>query len=112
MIYIGILLLIVFMAVGMPIGAALGLAGFLGVTIVDGIDLAGKFVMIQPFRDVASYSLMTMPLFVLMAELMDRAGFAKDAYVACYKCLGHKRGGLAIATIIGGAAFGACSGSS
>ena len=112
MIYIGILLLIVFMAVGMPIGAALGLAGFLGVGIVDGFELAGKFAMIQPFRDVASYSLMTMPLFVLMAELMDRAGFAKDAYVACYKCLGHKRGGLAIATIIGGAAFGACSGSS
>ncbi len=109
---IGVICLLVLLVLGMPIGFCLGVSGFLGLAAVQGFDMAAKIIMTSPFRSVASYTLVTIPLFVLMAEIMDVTGLAKKAYVAAYKLLGHLRGGLAIATILGGAAFGACSGSS
>ncbi|MDK2868055.1 MAG: hypothetical protein PWP51_1070 [Clostridiales bacterium] len=109
---IGLILLLVFLFLGMPIGFCLGAAGIIGLTYVQGFDLAVNILMTTPFRSVASYTLVTIPLFVLMAEFLDVTGLAKKSYVAAYKWIGHLRGGLGIATIIGGAAFGACSGSS
>lgn len=110
--FVGVILMLVFLFIGMPIGYCLAIGGFVGMVFVEGLQMALKLLMTTPFRSVASYSLVTIPLFVLMAEIMDVTGMAKNAYVAAYKALGHLRGGLAIATILGGAAFGACSGSS
>lgn len=109
---VGLILLFVFLFAGMPIAFALGAAGMFGLVVEQGITSTLSIVMTTSFRCVASYTLVTIPLFVLMAELLNQSGLARQAYVAAYKWIGHTRGGLAIATILGGAAFGACSGSS
>ncbi len=109
---VGVILLFVFLFAGMPIAFALGAAGMFGLAVEQGITSTLSILMTTTFRCVASYTLVTIPLFVLMAELLNQSGLAKQAYVAAYKCIGHTRGGLAVATILGGAAFGACSGSS
>lgn len=110
--FIGIILLFVFLFLGMPIAFALGVAGVFGLVAEQGITSTLSILMTTTFRCVASYTLVTIPLFVLMAELLSQSGLAKQAYVAAYKWMGHTRGGLAIATVLGGAVFGACSGSS
>jgi C4-dicarboxylate transporter, DctM subunit len=52
------------------------------------------------------------PLFLLMGAFVNVSGFSKDLYTAAAALLGHRRGGLAYATIGGSAAFGAICGSS
>jgi len=51
-------------------------------------------------------------MFILMGNIAFYAGFTKDAYTAAYKWVGRIPGGLSVATLMGAAAFGACSGSS
>ncbi|MDD3268256.1 MAG: TRAP transporter large permease [Syntrophomonadaceae bacterium] len=109
---IGIVALLVFLLLGMPVAFALGASGMLGLLTTQDLQVTLGIFMTAPYRSVASYSLITIPLFVLMAELLNQSGLAKQAYVAAYKWIGQLPGGLAIATILGGAIFGACSGSS
>jgi tripartite ATP-independent transporter DctM subunit len=62
--------------------------------------------------DVASYTLSVVPLFVLMGNLVTRAGMSTELYQAAYAFIGHRRGGLAMSTVLACAGFGAISGSS
>jgi tripartite ATP-independent transporter DctM subunit len=56
--------------------------------------------------------LAAVPLFLMMGAFVNVSGFSKDLYAAAAALLGHRRGGLAYATIGGSAAFGAICGSS
>ena len=62
--------------------------------------------------DVASYTLSVVPLFVLMGNLVTRAGMSTELYQAAYSFIGHRRGGLAMSTVLACAGFGAICGSS
>jgi tripartite ATP-independent transporter DctM subunit len=66
----------------------------------------------EPSGLLASVDLATVPLFLLMGTFASAAGFSRDVYNAAAALLGHRRGGLAYATIGGCAAFGAVCGSS
>jgi len=59
-----------------------------------------------------SYTLSVIPLFILMGNFVVRAGISEELYYAAYCFLGHRRGGLAISTVVSCAAFGAICGSS
>lgn len=109
---IGILLLFGLIVIGMPIAFCLGVSGIIGLFLEQGVEPTLGILATAPFRSVASYTLVTIPLFVLMAELLDATGLARLAYIAAYQWIGHYRGGLAMATMFGGAVFGAVSGSS
>ena len=52
------------------------------------------------------------PLFILMGNFVTRAGMSKELYRAAYTFVGHLRGGLAMATVLACAGFGAICGSS
>ncbi len=108
----GILLLFVLIIIGMPIAFCLGVSGIVGLFLEQGVGATIGIIATTLFRSVASYTLVTIPLFVLMAELLDATGLARLAYIAAYQWLGHFRGGLGMATMFGGAVFGAVSGSS
>jgi tripartite ATP-independent transporter DctM subunit len=56
--------------------------------------------------------LAAVPLFLMMGAFVNVSGFSRDLYAAAAALLGHRRGGLAYATIGGSAAFGAICGSS
>lgn len=108
---LALVLFLIILAIGVPIGIAMGLVGFLGILVLRG-DAAFATLFTIPYSSMASWSLSVIPMFLLMGYVGFHAGFTKDAYDTAYKWLGRFPGGLAIATLFGGAAFGACSGSS
>jgi tripartite ATP-independent transporter DctM subunit len=109
---IGIALLFVLLFAGMPIGVSLGVIGLFGMGIVLGAEPAliksGVIVM----ETLTRYELGTLPLFLLMAHLCSSANASRDFFDAAAKLIGHRRGGLAFASVGGCAAFGAVNGSS
>lgn len=109
---IGFAVLLLFLASGMPIGFALGIVGFVGLGILITHEAALIKVGVISFQLVSHYELGVLPLFLLMAHVCFASGASRDFFDAAAKFLGHRRGGLAMASVGGCAGFGAVSGSS
>jgi tripartite ATP-independent transporter DctM subunit len=109
---VGIAILLLFLLLGMPLGCALGLVGLGGLTLVLGLEPAliksGDLVI----ETLTRYELGTLPLFMLMAHLCFSSDASRDLFDAAARWIGHRRGGLALASISGCAGFGAINGSS
>jgi tripartite ATP-independent transporter DctM subunit len=104
--------LFLFLAARMPIGFAMALVGFGGVSYLIGIKPALASLGFIPYTTAINYTLSVLPLFLLMGQFAFFSGLSRDAYYAAHRWLGHLPGGLAMATIGGCAAFAAVSGSS
>jgi tripartite ATP-independent transporter DctM subunit len=108
---IGIILLIIFFVLRMPVGFAMALVGLVGfsylVSLGAGLDILARDI----FYTFSSYSLTVIPMFVFMGCIASGAGMSKRLYDAGYLILGRLRGGLAMATILGCAGFAAICGS-
>jgi len=109
---IGILCLLGLLTLGVPIGAALGLVGLAGLALLISPEAAVIKLGVISFETVSRYELGVLPLFLLMAHLCFAAGASRDFFTAAARFIGHRRGGLALASIGGCAGFGAISGSS
>jgi len=109
--YIVVGLLIAWLALGVHIGVALGLCGFIGIYLSVGPDAAFAQLATIPFSTTNSFTLAVIPLFILMGSLATEAALTTDLFRAAYVWLGKLRGGLAMATVMSSAAFGAASGS-
>ena len=109
--YIVVGQLIVWLALGAHIGVALGLSGFLGIYLTVGPDAAFAQLAAIPFSTTNSFTLAVIPLFILMGSFATVAAITTDLFRAAYVWLGNLRGGLAMATVMSSAAFGAASGS-
>ena len=109
---IGLVVLFALLAIGMPIGFAMALVGFVGYGIVAGFQGAITNLATVPYRSVASYVFSVLPLFMLMGEFASTSGFIESAYGFLHKLLGRLRGGLAISTIGACSIFAAVCGSS
>ncbi len=96
---------------GVHIGVALGLGGVWGTFLAIGPDAAWAQLATIPFSTTNSFTLAVIPLFILMGSLATQAGLTTDLYRAAYNWLGRLPGGLAMATTLASAAFGAASGS-
>ncbi|HEY5348786.1 MAG TPA: TRAP transporter large permease subunit, partial [Candidatus Lustribacter sp.] len=94
-----------------PIAFAMIIVGVVGFGLEQGWSPALTFLASQPAGTLSSIDLATLPLFLLMGTFANAAGFSEDLYNAAAAFVGHKRGGLAYATIGGCAAFGAVCGS-
>ena len=105
-------LLFVLLAIGMPIGFAMAGAGFLGSLLMIDLDAALSLLGQTAYETPITYDLSVVPLFVLMGYFATSSGLSEGLYRACYTWLGHRRGGLALATIGGCGAFAAICGSS
>jgi tripartite ATP-independent transporter DctM subunit len=105
-------LLFAALALGVHIGVALGLAGILGMYLAIGPDAALGQLATIPFSTTNSFTLAVIPLFILMGSLATQAALTTDLYRAAYNWLGRLPGGLAMATTLASAAFGAACGSS
>jgi len=104
-------LLVVWMVLGVHIGVALGLAGFLGIYLSVGPDAAFAQIAAVPFGTINSFSLAVIPLFILMGSFATASGITTELFRMAYVWIGGLRGGLAMATVMSSAAFGAASGS-
>src|SRR5438874_13315607 len=109
--YLVVSLLIVWLAMGVHIGVALGLAGFIGIFLTVGPDAAAAQLAAIPFSTTNNFALAVIPLFILMGSFATQAGIVTELFRAAYLWLGNLRGGLAMATVMSSAAFGAASGS-
>ncbi len=109
---IGIVVMLLLMAGGLPIALCFGTVGFVGLLALKGLGAAGGMIGITPYMWASHYVLMSIPLFILMGFFAFHAGISQDLYDCAHKWIGFVPGGLAISTIIGCAGFAATSGAS
>ncbi|MDX2224265.1 MAG: TRAP transporter large permease [Rhodospirillaceae bacterium] len=105
----GILIMI---ALHVPIGVAMALCGFAGTAAMIGVGPALDILGIDPAQQLASEELAVIAMFLLMGNFASAAGLSSDLYRLAQAFLGHRRGGLAAATVATCAGFGAVCGSS
>ena len=96
----------------LPIAFSMAIVGFLGYTHMVNVNAALSMVGSVAFETGMSYTLSIVPLFILMGNLVTKAGLSSELYRVSYAFLGHRRGGLAMATILACGGFGAVCGSS
>lgn len=97
---------------GTPVALALAVSGAFGLYAMGGMPMLMGILETTPLSTVSSYELITIPMFILMAEFVVLSGVADDLFDAATAWIGRVRGGLAMATAVAGAGFGAISGSS
>ncbi|USK87015.1 TRAP transporter large permease [Peribacillus asahii] len=107
-----VLLLLLLLFIGMPIGFTLIVVGSLGIFLVSGFDTFTGILSSTAYRSVNSFTLTTIPLFILMANFISKSNIAKDLYDCILKWIGHVPGGVGVSTVFASAGFGTLSGSS
>jgi C4-dicarboxylate transporter DctM subunit len=108
---LGFAAMFVLMSLRIPIAFAMAAVGLVGMALMRSWPAAFSSTATE-ILDVAKYTLSVVPLFVLMGNLVTRAGMSRELYQSAYAFIGHKRGGLAMSTILACAGFGAICGSS
>jgi tripartite ATP-independent transporter DctM subunit len=109
---IGLIVMLLLIFYGMPIGPALAAVGFLGFAGLGSIEGGLGILGTSPYTTTLSYTMCTVPLFILMGMFCFKAELSTDIYNTLRTWLGKLPGGLAIATVGGCAGFAAVSGSS
>jgi C4-dicarboxylate transporter DctM subunit len=103
-------LLFVFMFLGMPVAIALGLSSLLTILFFAQDSLAS--LSLKLFETSEHYTLLAIPFFILGGAFMTTGGVAKRMIRFANACIGHLRGGLAMASVMACMLFAAVSGSS
>ncbi len=95
-----------------PLAFSMGMVGIVGIGLTRGWVPALASTAQVVHETGFAYTLSVIPLFILMGNFVARAGLAHELFHAAYTFIGHRRGGLAHATIAACAGFGAICGSS
>lgn len=109
---ISILLLagfLLFLAAGVPMAFACGMLGVSLAYLKFGVPGLG-LLMQRIYALCTEYVLISVPMFILMASLMERSGIAKDMYDALDAWLRRVRGGVGVVTMIMAIIMAAMSG--
>ena len=100
------------LAAGIPVAFSLLVAGAVGLLSHGGSGLLTGILSTTSLSTVNSYELISIPMFILMAEFVILSGVAENLFRSAAIWIGRTPGGLGIATALAGAGFGAISGSS
>lgn len=98
-----------FIAIGVPVAYAMGIAAIAGAIW---IDIPLEAVMLKISDGVAKFSLLAIPFFVLAGAIMAEGGMARRLVAFANVLVGFIRGGLALVNILASSMFGCISGSS
>ena len=109
---LGFVALFTLMLLRFPIGLAMGAVGVLGFAAMTGMDPALKLLAQSPIRTATDVGFAVIPMFLLMGTIASASGMSSELFHAANSFLGHKKGGLGMATIAACAGFAAISGSS
>jgi tripartite ATP-independent transporter DctM subunit len=98
----------------LPIAFAMGVVGIVGYAYMRDWNFTIAFAVAQTkiYETGRNYTLSVVPLFILMGNFVTRAGMSQELFRAANSFIGHLKGGLAMATILACAGFGAICGSS
>lgn len=110
----GLILLLLFalLAVGVPVGISMAFSGAVGLYALGGFPALSGILITAPLSTVSSYELITIPMFLLMADFVLLSGVADDLFQAAAAWVGWVPGGLGMATALAGAGFGSICGTS
>ncbi len=105
------LLALIFLRV--PIGLAMFVAGLVGILVMTG-DTTAAFGRLrsETYTTFSNYSLSIVPMFLLMGHFATLGGMSTALFKAAESWLGHRKGGVAMASVGACAGFGAICGSS
>ncbi len=103
-------LLFAFMLLGMPIAIALGLSSVLTILFFGQDSLPS--LALKLYETSEHFTLLAIPFFILSGAFMTTGGVAKRMIRFAIACIGHLRGGLAMASVLACMLFAAVSGSS
>ncbi len=107
-----VILLLVLLTIGTPVAFALGISGAIGLYLLGGTQMVLGVLETTPASATSAFELITIPMFLLMAQFVIVSKVADSLFRAASVWVGRAPGGLGIATAIAGAGFGAISGSS
>ena len=105
-----LLSLFIFLGIGVPIAYSLGLS-----TTLYFIFFNNDLLQVMPqilFAGMDSYTLIALPLFILMGQLMNESQITSRLIDYCLIFVGKIRGGLGLVNVISSMLFGGISGSS
>ncbi|MSQ88729.1 MAG: TRAP transporter large permease subunit, partial [Betaproteobacteria bacterium] len=111
---LGLLAMMLLAFVRIPIALSMGIVGIVGYAYMRDWTWGAAFATAQTkvYETGRNYTLSVVPLFILMGNLVTRAGMSQELFRAAYAFIGHLKGGLAMATIVACGGFGAICGSS
>ena len=101
--------LFLFIAMGVPVAYALGVAALVGALW---IDIPLEALMLKISDGVSKFSLLAIPFFVLAGAIMAEGGMARRLIALANVFVGFIRGGLALVNVVASSLFGCISGSS
>jgi len=108
-IIIMMMIFFIFLFSGMPIFASLGSASVIGILLLQGPKGLGAVPGVL-FDRLNSFTLVAVPLFILMGEIIFISGLGNDLFHAASLWMSRIRGGLAMASVVSSAIFGALCG--
>jgi C4-dicarboxylate transporter, DctM subunit len=109
---LGFAVMLGLMALRLPLAIAMAVVGFVGLGLMRTWPAAIASTSQVVFETGSMYLLSVVPLFILMGNLVTRAGMSRELFQLAYTFIGHLRGGLAMSTVTACAGFGAICGSS
>ena len=109
---LGILIMFALIALHVPVGVSLATTGVGVFTWIVGFDEAVSLIGTEFSATLSNMDYSIIPFFILLGSLASAAGLSTDLFRLANSFLGHRRGGLALATVGGCAAFGSVCGSS
>ena len=106
------------LAIGMPLGFASAFLAVVTLVLKFDVDILFKTFGKGPFsvlgqavyRQMTNYVLISVPLFIFMAALLERSGIARDMYSSLNTWLSRTRGGIALVTSLMAVIMAAMSG--
>jgi C4-dicarboxylate transporter DctM subunit len=112
---IGIALLsamLLLMGLRVPIAIAMFAPGAIGYALLSSPEALLNHLKSAPFARLSVYDLSVIPLFLLMGQFAAKGGLSRALFELAAACVGHRRGGMASASVLACAAFGSICGSS
>jgi len=107
--YISILMFVVTLLLGVPVGICLGLTGMIGIMTIGGVPF--EVIAQRIFTGLDSFPLMCIPFFILAGEIMNRARIVDRIVNFSDVLVGRFRGGLAHGNVVTSMFFGGITGS-
>lgn len=107
-----LLTFLVLLAIRLHVGLSLMIAGLVGVVMLRSTSAAISTGSNSPFSSSADYSLVIIPLFILMGVFAVKAGLAQAGFDIAARLMRRLPGGAALASLSGSGLFAAVTGSS
>lgn len=100
---------LIFVFLGVPVGYAMILVSFF--YILSGAGVSMTFIPTAMVSGISSYTMLAIPFFMLVGELMNSSGITQKIFNFANTCVGHITGGLGHVNVLSSMIFAGMSGS-